>query len=100
MCIRDRNKAKEAISKFKQALAISNNAEPMLALAVVLFSSDNNSIESIRLAKNALKSNPQYISQDFQAKQLWGKKLQKSAKLLFNANEMKKVVREAREKSE
>ena len=92
--------AKEAISKFKQALAISNNAEPMLALAIVLFSSDNNSIESIKLAKNALKSNPQYISQDFQAKQLWGKKLQKSAKILFNDNEMKKVAREAREKSE
>ena len=91
---------KEAISKFKLAVKISNNAEPMLALAVVLFSSDNNSIESIELAKEALKSNPQYSSKDYQATQLWGKKLQKSAQLLFKTKEMKKVVREAKEKSQ
>ena len=94
------NNSKEAISKFKSALKISNDAEPMLALAVILFISDNNSIESINLAKNALKSNPQYISKDYQAKQLWGKKLQKSAQLLFQAKEMKKVVVEAKEKSQ
>ena len=94
------NDLKKAILKFKLAVEISNNAEPMLALAVVLFISDNNSIESINLAKNALASNPEYISKDYQAKQLWGKKLQKSAQLLFNAKEMKKVVREAKEKSQ
>ena len=33
----------------------------MLALAILLYSSDNKSIESLNLAKNALKSNPQYI---------------------------------------
>ena len=94
------NYPKEALSKFELALKISNDAEPMLALAVILFTSDNSSIESIELAKNALKSNPQYISRDFQAKQLWGKKLQNSAKLLFKTKEMKKVVREAKERSE
>jgi len=82
------------------ALEISNNAEPMLALAIVLFSLDNNSIESINLAKNALKSNPKYISNDYQAEQLWGKKLQKSAKILFKSNQMKKVVKEAKERSQ
>ena len=90
----------EAISKFKIALKISNNAEPMLALAIVLFSLDNNSIESINLAKNALKSNPKYILNDYQAEQLWGKKLQKSAQLFFKTKEMKKVVKEAKEKSQ
>ena len=94
------DKSSEAISKFKLALKISNNAEPMLALAVVLFSLDNNSIESINLAKNALDSNPKYISKDYQAKQLWGEKLQKSAKILFKTKEMKKVVKEAKEKSQ
>ena len=94
------NDLKKAMLKFKSAVEISNNAEPMLALAIVLFISDNNSIESINLAKNALESNPEYISKDYQAKQLWGKKLQKSAQLLFNAKEMKKVVREAKEKSQ
>ena len=94
------NNSEEAILKFKSALNISNDAEPMLALAVVLFISDNNSIESINLATNALESNPQYISKDYQTKQLWGKKLQKSAQLLFQTNKMKKVVREAKEKSQ
>ena len=94
------NNSREAITKFQSALKISNNAEPMLALAVVLFSTDSKSIESIELARNALKSNPQYILKDYQAKQLWGKKLQKSAQLLFKSNEMKKVVKEAKEKIE
>ena len=94
------NNFKDAISKFRSALKISNDAEPMLALAIVLYTSDNKSIESLNLAKNALKSNPQYISKDYQKKQLWGKKLQKSAQLLFKNKEMKKVVREAKEKSQ
>ena len=94
------NKKKEAISKFKLALKISNNAEPMLALAIVLYSSDNKSIESLNLAKNALKSNPQYVSKNYQAEQLWGKKLQKSAQDLFKVQEMKKVVKEAKAKSQ
>tara|TARA_Y100001968_G_scaffold82468_1_gene73520 strand:+ start:519 stop:1388 length:870 start_codon:yes stop_codon:yes gene_type:complete len=91
---------KEAIVKFKSALKISKNAEPMLALAIALFSSNNNSIESFILAKNALKSNPKYVSENYQAQQLWGKKLQKSAQLLFKRKEMKKAVKEAKEKSQ
>ena len=94
------NNFKDAISKFRSALKISNDAEPMLALAIVLYTSDNKSIESLNLAKNALKSNPQYVSKDYQAQQLWGKKLQKSAQLLFKNKEMRKVVREAKKKSQ
>ena len=94
------NNSKEAISKFKSALNISNDAEPMLALSIALFASGERSSESLSLAKMALKTNPQYVSKDYQAKQLWGKKLQKSAQLLFKIQEMKKVVNEAKEKSE
>ena len=94
------NNFKEAISKFRSALKISNDAEPMLALAIVLYSSDNKSIESLSLAKNALKSNPNYVFKEYQAKQLWGKKLQTSAQILFKNKEMKKVVREAKEQSQ
>ena len=94
------NNSKEAINKFKLALEISNDAEPMLALAIALFSINNKSVESIKLAKNALKNNPKYVSTEYQAKQLWGEKLQKSAKLLFKIKEMKTVVREAKEKSQ
>ena len=93
------NNKKEAIIKFKLALQISNDPEPMLALAIALFSTEHNSTESINLAKKALEANPQYISKEYQAKQLWGEKLQKSAQLLFKNKKMKKVVREAKEKS-
>ena len=72
----------------------------MLALAIVLYSSDNQSIESLNLAKNALKTNPKYVSREYQAKQLWGKKLQKSAQILFKNKEMKKLVKEAKERSQ
>ena len=94
------NNLKEALLKFKTAVKISNDAEPMLALAIALFSIDNNSIESINLAKKALETNPKYVSKEYQAKQLWGKKLQKSAQLLFKTEEMKNVVSEAKEKSQ
>ena len=93
------DKPNAAMLKFKKALKISNNAEPMLALGVVLFSSDNNSSESIKLATKALSSNPLYVSTNYQAKQLWGEKLQRSTKLLFKRKEMKKVVIKAKEKS-
>ena len=93
------NNSKESILRFRSALKISNDAEPMLALAVALYSSKKKHDEPLNLAKNALKSNPKYVSKDYQAKQLWGKKLQKSAQLLFKEKEMKKVVREAIEKS-
>ena len=94
------NNFKEAILKFRSAVKISNDAEPMLALAIVLYFSDNKSIESLSLAKNALKANPKYVSKEYQAKQLWGKKLQKSAQLLFKNQKMKKVVTEAKEKTQ
>ena len=94
------NNSKEAILKFKSALEISNDAEPMLALAIVLYTSNNKSIESFKLSKKALQSNPKYVLKAYQAEQLWGKKLQKSAQLLFQAKEMKKVVNEAKEKSQ
>ena len=94
------NKFKEALSKFKSAVEISNDAEPMLALAIVLYSLDNKSIDSLNLAKNALNLNPQYVSKEYQKKQLWGKKLQKSAQLLFKNKKMKKVVKEAEKKSQ
>ncbi len=92
--------SKEAISKFKTALEISNDAEPMLALGIVLYSLNNKSIESMNLAKNALRANPKYVSKEYQIQQLWGKKLQTSAQLLFKTEEMKKVVKEAKEKSQ
>ncbi len=94
------NKKEEAISKFKLAAKLSNNAEPRLALAISIYSTKGKSIESLNIAKNALIDNPKYANIDYQSEQLWGRKLQESAKLFFKTKEMKKVVREAREKTQ
>ena len=94
------NKKEEAISKFKLAASLSNNAEPRLALAISIYSTKGNSIQSFNIAKNALIDNPKYAYIEYQSEQLWGRKLQHSAKLLFKTKEMKKVVREAREKTQ
>ncbi len=94
------DKKKEALSKFKLAAKLSNNAEPRLALAISIYSTKGNSIESFNIAKNALKDNPKYADIEYQSEQLWGRKLQHSAKLLFKTDEMKKVVREAKEKTQ
>lgn len=94
------NKKKEAILKFKLAAKLSNDAEPRLALAISIYSTKGNSIESFNIAKNALIDNPKYADIEYQSEQLWGRKLQHSAKLLFKTEEMKKVVREAREKTQ
>tara|TARA_B100000214_G_C23498110_1_gene414847 strand:- start:21 stop:413 length:393 start_codon:yes stop_codon:yes gene_type:complete len=91
---------KKAINKFRSAIKITSDPEPMLALAIVLYSSNNKSNESFNLAKIALKANPKYVLREYQVKQLWGKKLQESAQLLFNNQEMKKIVKEAKEKSQ
>ena len=94
------NNPEKAISKFRLAVEISKDAEPMLALAIALFTLDNNSIESINLAKMALKSNPKYVSTEYQSKQLWGIKLQKKATYFFQAKEMVKAVEEAEKNSQ
>ncbi len=94
------NKKKEALSKFKLAAKISNDAEPRLALAISIYSTKGKSIELFNIAKNALIDNPKYADIEYQSEQLWGRKLQHSAKLLFKTKEMKKVVREAIEKTQ
>ena len=94
------NKKKDAISKFKLAAKLSNNAEPKLALAITIYSTKGKSIELLNIAKNALIDNPKYANIEYQSEQLWGRKLQHSAKLFFKTKEMKKVVREARQKAQ
>ena len=94
------NKVEEAISKFKLAVKISNNAEPKLALAISIYSKEGKSIDTLDIAKKALINNPKYAFIEYQSEQLWGKKLKKSAQLLFKTKEMKKAVKEAKENSQ
>lgn len=90
----------KAIKRFKLAVKISKDAEPMLALAIALFSADKNSIKSINLGQNALKLNPKYASTEYQSKQLWGEKLQRAGTIFFKTKEMIKTVNEAKQKTE
>ena len=77
------NKKEEALSKFKLAAKLSNNAEPRLALAIASYSMKGISIETLNIAKNALIDNPKYADIEYQSEQLWGRKLQQSAKLFL-----------------
>ncbi len=94
------NKKEKALSKFRLAAKISNNAEPRLALAIAIYSTQGKSIEALNIAKNALIDNPSYARIKYQSEQLWGQNLQKSAQILFRNKEMKKAVKEAKEKSQ
>ncbi len=94
------NESIKAIERFEVALEISNDAEPMLALAIALFSADNKSNKSINLGKEALKLNPKYASTEYQSKQLWGKKLQRAGTIFFKTKEMVKIVHEAKKNTQ
>ena len=81
------DKTEEAINSWRNALKISKNPEPMLALAAALYKTEKNNNESLDLAKKALFENPNYVSTKHQKEQLWGYKLQQATKeLLQNPN--------------
>lgn len=94
------NQSLKAIKRFKLAVKISQDAEPMLALAIALFTIDHKSIQSINLAKNALKLNPKYASIEYQSKQLWGENLQRAGEKFFKTKEMLKAVDEAKKNTQ
>ena len=82
------------LKKQKNAVILAHNYQIPEVQDIADFIGD-----SLGLAKKALEANPQYVSKSYQAMQLWGKKLQQSAQLLFKNKEMKKVVEEAKNKS-
>ncbi len=86
---------KKAIEKWRKVLTIKADPEPKLALAIALYSIDPNNLESISLAKAALKENPNYFFQEFQEEQLWGKKLRESGNNFFKNPKLKDVINTA-----
>ena len=86
---------KKAILKWRKALAINKNAEPMLALAAALNSINPNNSESINLAKEALNKNPNYVYSFHQKEQLWGRKLRQATKKLLKKQELVLTVKKA-----
>ncbi|KGG13762.1 MULTISPECIES: tetratricopeptide repeat protein [Prochlorococcus] len=89
------NKIDKAIAKWKEALSITNDAEPKLALAAALNKKDLGNIESIELVKEALSLNPNYVSYQHQKEQLWGDKLQEATEELFKNPKLEKTINEA-----
>ena len=84
------DKTSLSIISFKKAIAIEENAEPLLALASCLRTKDIN--EAIFLAKKALKKEPNYVEYVYRKEQLWGEKLQYSTEQLFESNQLKNEI--------
>ena len=79
-----------SIKLFEKAISIQDNAEPLLGLASCLRIRD---IElALKLAKEALAKNPNYVNYDYRKEQLWGEKLQNSTEILLQNEQLKKNV--------
>jgi len=86
----ERNKVNLAIKLFESAISIEGNAEPLLGLASCINIQDNKL--AIQLAKKALDKDPKYVNYDYRKEQLWGEKLQASAEILLQNEQLKKDV--------
>ena len=84
------NKKSLAIISFQKALTLEENAEPLLALAACLRTTDIN--KAIYLAKKALNKEPNYVEYEYRKEQLWGEKLQSSTEELFESKQLKKEI--------
>ncbi len=79
-----------SIKLFEKAIAIEDNAEPLLGLASCLSSRDIKL--ALELAKEALVKNPNYVDYDYREEQLWGEKLQTSTEILLLNDQLKTDV--------
>ncbi|MDC3019980.1 tetratricopeptide repeat protein [Prochlorococcus sp. AH-736-E15] len=84
------DKINQSIRFFEKAISIQENAEPLLGLASCL--RIKNIKLSIELAKKALAKDPNYVSYEYRKEQLWGDKLQKSAEILLQNEQLQTDV--------
>jgi len=92
----ERNNVNLSIKLFESAISIEENAEPLLGLASCI--NINDTKLAIQLAKKALAKNPKYVNYDYRKEQLWGEKLQASAEILLQNDQLKKDVLMAKSK--
>ena len=92
----ERNKINLSIKRFKEAISIEENAEPLLGLASCLRITDSNL--AIQLAKKALSKNPNYVNYEYRKEQLWGEKLQNSTEILLQNEELQENIKIAKSK--
>jgi len=86
----EKNNITQSIELFEKAISIQDNAEPLLGLASCLRIKD---IElALKLAKEALAKNPNYVNYDYRKEQLWGEKLQNSTEILLQNEQLQEDV--------
>jgi len=86
----EKNNINLSIKLFERAISIQENAEPLLGLASCI--RVNNTKLAIQLAKKALAKDPKYVNYNYRKEQLWGEKLQTSAEILLQNEQLKKDV--------
>ena len=86
----EKNNVNQSIKLFEKAISIENNAEPLLALASCLSMKDIKL--ALKLAKQALNKNPNYVNYEYRKEQLWGEKLQTSTEILLQNDQLQKDV--------
>ena len=85
----------EAIRRWRRVLMIEVNAEPMLALAAALHHQGDDLEIPLKLAREALDQEPNYVLTPHQIEQLWGAKIRRAAALLLEVPEMASSVERA-----
>ena len=93
----EQNKISLSIKFFRKAISIEENAEPMLGLASSLAFEDINT--ALKLAKEALKKDPNYVDYKYRKEQLWGEKLQNRTENLLKNKELIEEIKEAKSKN-
>ena len=86
----EKNNVNQSIKLFEKAISIENNAEPLLALASCLSMKDIKL--ALKLAKQALNKNPNYVNYEYRKEQLWGEKLQNSTETLLKNDQLQTDV--------
>ena len=88
-------KEKEAIKAWQKVIIISRNSEPLLALAAALYKNSTTQEAAIKLAKESLDKNPNYVSATHQKEQLWGNRLISATKELLAEPKLSREVERA-----
>lgn len=85
----------EAIRRWRAVLKIEENAEPLLALAAALHQQGDDSEVPLKMAREALNKEPNYVLTPHQTEQLWGLKIRQAAAELLASPEMASSVERA-----
>jgi len=91
----EQQKVSEAIKRWRRVLEIKNAAEPNLALAAALNTTQPGNTESLELAAKALAEDPNYVLDSWQKEQLWGPRLRSAAARLLAEPALKADVERA-----